>query len=126
MPLSFLSAVLCILLASCCATTAPAPTATPLSRPEPVFREPRVVALVPGQDTVLLVLAHGQRAGIKLGDRGYAPCHDGELRIIEVFEFRSQALMKRPAKLPDLHRVRIYLHGADPKPWCPDPEPAPR
>lgn len=121
MPLPILSAALCILLASCCATTAPTPT----PQPEPAFREPRVVALMPAHDTVLLVLSHGKRAGIALGDRGYAPCHDGELRIVEVFEFRSRARMKRPAKLPDLHRVRIYLHGAEPKPWCPDPAPEP-
>jgi len=129
MPVPILSAALWLLLTACCTTAAPLPAPDPVpvpdASPEPVFREPRVVALLPALDTIELVLAHGQRAGITLGDRGYAPCHDAELRIIEVFEFRSRALMKRPDTWPRLNRVRIYLHGADPQPWCPDPDPQP-
>ncbi|HRE88465.1 MAG TPA: hypothetical protein PK095_04915 [Myxococcota bacterium] len=132
MPVPILSAALWLLLTACCTTAAPLPAPDPVPVPFVLIERTqlaqngdRVVALLPALDTIELVLAHGQRAGITLGDRGYAPCHDAELRIIEVFEFRSRALMKRPDTWPRLNRVRIYLHGADPQPWCPDPDPQP-
>ena len=124
-----LSTAFVVLFVCCCATAEPTPPSSqsadePIEKPaepEPTYREPRVIDIVPGHDEIVFILAAGERAGVVVGDRGYMRCFDAELRVTKVFEFRSQAVMRRPEPWPGIGPVRIYLHGADPIPWCPEP-----
>lgn len=126
MPIPLLTSLvpvgLVIVLASCCATAEPAPTAMP-PVPTKLHLDREVLAIIPGHDFVELVISGGQRAGISPGDRGYMRCIDVEVRIFEVFDFRSRARMELKEPWPKLGPVRVYLQGADPKPWCPAPVP---
>jgi hypothetical protein len=123
MPIPLLSAALAVLLVSCCATADTVDTSSP--KPEPIFHDVRVLGMLPAHDYIELILAFGERAGLAVGDRVYMRCFDEELRITRVFEFRSRTIIKRSDKTPQIGPVRVFLHGAEPKPWCPAPDPRP-
>jgi len=112
-----------LLLGSCCAS-GPEVAEPPVPEPKR-FLDRKVLAIFPSTTAIEFVLLGGERAGIAVGDRGYLGCVDVEVRVTHVFEFRSRARMDLPEPWPKIGPVRIYLHGADPTPWCPDPTPSP-
>lgn len=124
MPVSILTLMCALLLGACCTST---PNVAAPATAEPIrFIDRQVLAILPSTTAIEFVLNGGERAGIAVGDRAYMRCVNVELKITQVFEFRSRTRMVRPDPWPEIGPVRVYLHGADPKPWCPDPEPAPR
>lgn len=124
MPVSILTLTCALLLGACCTST---PNVAAPATPEPKrFIDRQVLAILPSLTAIEFVLNGGERAGIALGDRAYMRCVNVELQITQVFEFRSRTRMVLPRPWPKIGPIRIYLKGADPKPWCPDPEPTPQ